>query len=93
MKLPVNCTLNRLCNCRYLCLQKKVAASEVFETYTKRHPSITKQRGPPFILPLLNFLWLLLSTIERLQPFFWLNFHEKKSNDAEEKIAKNHDLR
>lgn len=51
---------------RYLCLQKKVAASEVFETYTKKHPNITKQRrGPPFLLPLLNFLWLLLSTIER----------------------------
>uniref|UniRef100_A0A0P4WP96 Golgi to ER traffic protein 4 homolog n=1 Tax=Scylla olivacea TaxID=85551 RepID=A0A0P4WP96_SCYOL len=49
---------------QYLCLQKKVAASEVFETYTKTHPTITKQRGPPFILPLLNFLWLLLSTIE-----------------------------
>ncbi|XP_071521488.1 Golgi to ER traffic protein 4 homolog [Panulirus ornatus] len=49
---------------QYLCLQKKVAASEVFETYTKKHPNITKQRGPPFILPLLNFLWLLLSTIE-----------------------------
>ncbi|XP_042205789.1 Golgi to ER traffic protein 4 homolog [Homarus americanus] len=49
---------------QYLCLQKKVAASEVFETYTKKHPNITKQRGPPFLLPLLNFLWLLLSTIE-----------------------------
>ncbi|KAK7018807.1 Golgi to ER traffic protein 4 [Halocaridina rubra] len=49
---------------QYLCLQKKVEASEVFEIYTKKHPNITKQRGPPFILPLLNFLWLLLSAIE-----------------------------
>ncbi|XP_076041532.1 Golgi to ER traffic protein 4 homolog [Oratosquilla oratoria] len=49
---------------QYLCLQKKVAASDVFETYTKKHPNITKQSGPPFLLPLLNFLWLLLTAIE-----------------------------
>ena len=50
---------------RYLCLQKKVAANQVFETFTTSHPTITKQQGPPFLLPLLNFIWLLLSAIDR----------------------------
>ncbi|MCL4143283.1 UNVERIFIED_CONTAM: hypothetical protein GTU68_022241, partial [Idotea baltica] len=49
---------------QYLCLQKKVEASDVFETYTQKHPTIKEQKGPPFLLPLINFLWLLLSAIE-----------------------------
>ncbi|RXG61237.1 Golgi to ER traffic protein 4-like protein A [Armadillidium vulgare] len=50
---------------QYLCLQKKVEASDAFQTYTAKHPTIKDQRGPPFLLPLLNFLWLLLSAVER----------------------------
>ncbi|KAB7505614.1 Golgi to ER traffic protein 4-like protein [Armadillidium nasatum] len=49
---------------QYLCLQKKVEASDAFQTYTAKHPTIKDQRGPPFLLPLLNFLWLLLSAVE-----------------------------
>ena len=49
---------------QYLCLQKKVAAHDVFQKYTTQHPNIKKQKGPPFFLPLLNFLWLLLSAID-----------------------------
>ncbi|XP_014223438.1 Golgi to ER traffic protein 4 homolog [Trichogramma pretiosum] len=45
-----------------LCLQNKVAAIEVFSTYVNEHPQI--QNGPPFILPLLNFIYFLLKSIE-----------------------------
>ncbi|XP_043282213.1 Golgi to ER traffic protein 4 homolog [Venturia canescens] len=46
----------------YLCLQDKVSAQEVFDTYTSRHPKINN--GPPYLLPLLNFLFFLLKTVE-----------------------------
>jgi len=45
-----------------LCLENKVSATIVFFNYTERHPDISK--GPPFFLPLLNFLWFLLLTVE-----------------------------
>lgn len=47
---------------RYLCLQNKSTANTCFETYTQKHPSI--HSGPPFTLPLLNFLWLLQIALE-----------------------------
>ncbi|XP_043260353.1 Golgi to ER traffic protein 4 homolog [Colletes gigas] len=47
---------------QYLCLQNTAAAQEVFNSYTSRHPKINS--GPPYILPLLNFLFFLLKTIE-----------------------------
>jgi hypothetical protein len=45
-----------------LCLKEDAAASETFDTYTKYHPKI--ECGPPFIKPLLNFIYFLLKTIE-----------------------------
>jgi golgi to ER traffic protein 4 len=45
-----------------LCLKENAAALETFNTYTKLHPNI--EHGPPFIKPLLNFIYFLLKTIE-----------------------------
>uniref|UniRef100_A0A2P2I207 Golgi to ER traffic protein 4 homolog n=1 Tax=Hirondellea gigas TaxID=1518452 RepID=A0A2P2I207_9CRUS len=51
---------------QYLCLQKKVQASKLFEAYTASHPDITgTPPGPPYLLPLLNFLWFLLLAVEK----------------------------
>uniref|UniRef100_A0A3B3ZVX0 Golgi to ER traffic protein 4 homolog n=1 Tax=Periophthalmus magnuspinnatus TaxID=409849 RepID=A0A3B3ZVX0_9GOBI len=46
----------------FLCLKNKSSASVVFSTYTEKHPSIEK--GPPFVQPLLNFIWFLLLAVE-----------------------------
>lgn len=47
---------------QFLCLRNTITANVVFFHYTQTHPNIN--RGPPFLLPLLNFLWFLLLTIE-----------------------------
>lgn len=47
---------------QYLCLQNKATAQEAFNSYTSRHPKINS--GPPYLLPLLNFLYFLLKTID-----------------------------
>ncbi|KAM4024669.1 Golgi to ER traffic protein 4 homolog [Anomaloglossus baeobatrachus] len=47
---------------QFLCLKNKSSASVVFTTYTEKHPSIEK--GPPFVQPLLNFIWFLLLAVE-----------------------------
>lgn len=54
-------------NPRYLCLQNKATAQEAFNSYTSRHPKINS--GPPYLLPLLNFLFFLLKTIDRYAVF------------------------
>ena len=46
-----------------LCLKEKYSAVKTFETYTKHHPKIACCE-PPFILPLLNFLFFLLKSTE-----------------------------
>lgn len=43
---------------RYLCLNNKLTANSCFVSYTQQHPQV--ESGPPFVRPLLNFLWLLL---------------------------------
>uniref|UniRef100_A0AAQ4P7J0 Golgi to ER traffic protein 4 homolog n=1 Tax=Gasterosteus aculeatus aculeatus TaxID=481459 RepID=A0AAQ4P7J0_GASAC len=47
---------------QFLCLKNKNGASVVFSTYTEKHPSIEK--GPPFVQPLLNFIWFLLLAVD-----------------------------
>uniref|UniRef100_A0A669CIH8 Golgi to ER traffic protein 4 homolog n=2 Tax=Oreochromis TaxID=8139 RepID=A0A669CIH8_ORENI len=47
---------------QFLCLKNKNSASVVFSTYTEKHPSI--ERGPPFVQPLLNFIWFLLLAVD-----------------------------
>lgn len=47
---------------QYLCLHNKATAQEAFNSYTSRHPKISS--GPPYLLPLLNFLYFLLKTVE-----------------------------
>lgn len=47
---------------RYLCLRNKNTAEMCFTCFTKHHPQI--EDGPPFVRPLLNFLWLLLLAVE-----------------------------
>ncbi|KAM7297363.1 Golgi to ER traffic protein 4 homolog [Ixodes scapularis] len=47
---------------QYLCLRNPSTATLAFWAYTRRHPSVP--RGPPFYLPLLNFLWFLLLAVE-----------------------------
>ncbi|EZA55053.1 hypothetical protein DMN91_009509 [Ooceraea biroi] len=48
---------------QYLCLHNKATAQEAFNSYTSRHPKINNS-GPPYLLPLLNFLFFLLKTID-----------------------------
>ncbi|KOX69034.1 Golgi to ER traffic protein 4 like protein [Melipona quadrifasciata] len=48
---------------QYLCLQNKTTAQEVFNSYTSQHPKINS--GPPYLLPLLNFLFFLLKIVDR----------------------------
>ncbi|XP_060601931.1 Golgi to ER traffic protein 4 homolog [Ruditapes philippinarum] len=47
---------------QFLCLQNKDTAHVVFVTYTKGHPDV--KGGPPYIQPLLNFIWFLLLALE-----------------------------
>ncbi|XP_064478940.1 Golgi to ER traffic protein 4 homolog [Ornithodoros turicata] len=47
---------------QYLCLRKASTATVVFYAYTQKHPSV--HTGPPFFLPLLNFIWFLLLAVE-----------------------------
>ncbi|KAM5131380.1 Golgi to ER traffic protein 4 homolog isoform 3-T3 [Callospermophilus lateralis] len=47
---------------QFLCLKNKTSALVVFTTYTQKHPSI--EDGPPFVQPLLNFIWFLLLALE-----------------------------
>ncbi|XP_033630590.1 Golgi to ER traffic protein 4 homolog [Asterias rubens] len=47
---------------QYLCLKNKACATLTFHIYTEKHPAI--ESGPPFILPLLNFLWFMLMAVE-----------------------------
>ncbi|XP_016044592.2 Golgi to ER traffic protein 4 homolog isoform X2 [Erinaceus europaeus] len=47
---------------QFLCLKNKSSALVVFTTYTEKHPSI--ESGPPFVQPLLNFLWFLLLAVD-----------------------------
>ncbi|TRY58966.1 hypothetical protein DNTS_033934 [Danionella cerebrum] len=55
---------------QFLCLKNKTSALVVFTTYTQKHPSIEK--GPPFVQPLLNFLWfLLLAYLDRIGQLFF----------------------
>ncbi|KAK9882970.1 hypothetical protein WA026_001186 [Henosepilachna vigintioctopunctata] len=55
---------------QFLCLSNKVTASQTFATYTEEHPTI-KKSGPPYLFPLLNFIWFLLQAIDskKLQTF------------------------
>lgn len=49
---------------QFLCVKKTSVAALTFHTYTRHHPRL--EAGPPFIhFPLLNFVWLLMLTIER----------------------------
>ncbi|XP_059045334.1 Golgi to ER traffic protein 4 homolog [Achroia grisella] len=52
---------------RFLCLRNIQMAIETFDEYTASHPTIRNDSGPPYILPLLNFLWFLLRAIEQKQ--------------------------
>lgn len=47
---------------QYLCLRNKSTATLTLRVYTENHPAI--KSGPPFILPLLNFMWLLLLAVK-----------------------------
>ncbi|XP_058443480.1 Golgi to ER traffic protein 4 homolog [Malaya genurostris] len=49
-----------------LCLKEITTAVETFATYTKYHPKIACSE-PPFITPLLNFIFFLLQAIEANQ--------------------------
>jgi len=53
---------------QYLCLSNMSTATIAFKIYTANHPAIkaTPQHDPrpPFLMPLLNFVWFLLLTIE-----------------------------
>lgn len=47
---------------QFLCLQNKLTAEVCFNQYTSQHPQV--ERGPPFVRPLLNFLWMLLLAVD-----------------------------
>lgn len=46
-----------------LCVKEKASAVDTFNTYTKYHPKIACAE-PPFPMPLLNFVYFLLKSIE-----------------------------
>ncbi|CAG9827526.1 unnamed protein product [Diabrotica balteata] len=48
---------------QYLCLKNKSTANQTFTSYTEHHPRI-QGSGPPYLFPLLNFIWFLLQAIE-----------------------------
>jgi len=48
---------------QYLCLSNLPTATIAFKIYTANHPAITPQQAP-FLMPLLNFVWFLLLTVE-----------------------------
>ncbi|XP_065162548.1 Golgi to ER traffic protein 4 homolog [Atheta coriaria] len=48
---------------QFLCMRNERTANLTFASYTAAHPGI-KRSGPPYLLPLLNFLWFLLKAIE-----------------------------
>ncbi|XP_063362084.1 Golgi to ER traffic protein 4 homolog [Cydia amplana] len=50
---------------QFLCLRNIQMATETFNKYTGSHPTIKNDRGPPYLFPLLNFLWFLLRAIEQ----------------------------
>lgn len=60
--LPVGFHSLDILACRFLCLKNKNSALVVFTTYTQKHPSI--EDGPPFVQPLLNFIWFLLLAVD-----------------------------
>jgi hypothetical protein len=47
---------------QFLCLRNKLTAEVCFNKYTTQHPAVEK--GPPFVRPLLNFLWMLLIAVD-----------------------------
>jgi hypothetical protein len=46
-----------------LCIKERTASLETFETYTKYHPKIACLE-PPFKFPLINFLYILLHSLD-----------------------------
>ncbi|CAG5059635.1 unnamed protein product [Parnassius apollo] len=50
---------------QFLCLRNIQMATETFNKYTGSHPTIKNEKGPPYLFPLLNFLWFLLRAIEQ----------------------------
>lgn len=62
LSLPVGFHSLGILACRFLCLKNKNSALVVFTTYTQKHPSI--EDGPPFVQPLLNFIWFLLLAVD-----------------------------
>ncbi|XP_026751846.1 Golgi to ER traffic protein 4 homolog [Galleria mellonella] len=50
---------------QFLCLRNIQMATETFDKYTESHPTIKNDKGPPYLFPLLNFLWFLLRAIEQ----------------------------
>jgi hypothetical protein len=50
---------------QYLCIMKDSRMANVtLAAYCGNHPVLRNRAGPPYFLPLLNFVWLLLSTIQ-----------------------------
>lgn len=50
-------------NLQQLCLKEITSAVDTFHTYIKFHPKISRT-DPPFVMPLLNFVFFLLKIIE-----------------------------
>lgn len=62
---------------QFLCRKDKPTANTVFYEYIQKHPSIIGSEGPPYILPLLNFVWLLLLCIDTGKVSFYTILVEK----------------
>lgn len=50
---------------QFLCLRKLKMANDTLNQYTHLHPTISRNKGPPFLFPLINFLWFLLRAVEK----------------------------
>lgn len=60
-----------------LCRKKTKTASACFFHYAEKHPGI--QGEPPYKLPLLNFIWLLLMCLEVKKVSFLDRFRVNKN--------------
>ena len=55
-------SFSTFCSFSYLCFKNKTTAEVCFNCYTSNHPMM--ESGPPFVRPLLNFLWLLMLAVD-----------------------------
>ncbi|XP_050671348.1 Golgi to ER traffic protein 4 homolog [Leptidea sinapis] len=65
---------------KILVLKNKQMANDALKEYTRTHPMISKEKGPPFSYQLLNFLFLLLKAIDENDANLFKNVRKTYEN-------------